>query len=341
MQAKYTYYPDSMAPHSVRRDAQTYHYATDMRGSVLALFSSSNTVVNQYAYLPFGEGQTTSETVANPLRFAGRELDGSSGLYYNNARWYDPSLHRFVSEDPIGTDGGMNLYSYVENDPVNSADPSGLMGCTRRGSRGVADILGVRVVGPWIHNGPWQCDYWGMPVQDYRDLRTEYARICTWSWHCPGEQDPWAEHSSCRLAHCELRPPSPPERKMVVDRLNTLRTEDDFCRRVSAAGLDMANRQLGIFDNNASYLERRNGRLRRRYVWGNAPYHIRLGGPVMYLYRGRMAWDSGEPIVHEAIHGLFDPNFRIPSYYSDWADTTEIGLSIDESARYCMRLRGR
>jgi len=76
---------------------------------------------------PFRRGaDPPTEAIANPLRFAGRELDGSSELYYHEARWYDPSLHRFVSEDPIGIEGGINLYSYVENDPVNAADPSGL-----------------------------------------------------------------------------------------------------------------------------------------------------------------------------------------------------------------------
>jgi len=57
--------------------------------------------------IPFGEAQaSTTETVPNRIRFAGRELEGASGLYYNNARWYDPQLHRFISEDPIGIAAG-------------------------------------------------------------------------------------------------------------------------------------------------------------------------------------------------------------------------------------------
>jgi RHS repeat-associated protein len=83
-------------------------------------------VVNQYSYLPFGEAQTATEGVTNRIRYAGRELESMSGLYYNNARWYDPQLHRFISEDPIGIAGGLNLYSYTANDPVNFVDPSGL-----------------------------------------------------------------------------------------------------------------------------------------------------------------------------------------------------------------------
>jgi len=126
VQAKYTYYP-SGEPHSVLRGGQTYYYATDVQGSVLALFNSSNTVVNQYSYLPFGESQTTSEGVTNRLRYTGRELESETGLYYNNARWYDPQLHRFISEDPIGAEGGLNQYEYVGNDPANFVDPTGLI----------------------------------------------------------------------------------------------------------------------------------------------------------------------------------------------------------------------
>jgi RHS repeat-associated protein len=85
--------------------------------------------MNQYTYLPFGEAQSTSETVTNRIRYTGRELESESGLYYNNARWYDPALHRFISEDPIGLGGGINQYAYTANDPVNYTDASGLDPC--------------------------------------------------------------------------------------------------------------------------------------------------------------------------------------------------------------------
>lgn len=58
-----------------------------------------------------------------------RELAAGTGLYYVRARWYDPKLARFVSEDPIGLAGGINTYAYVGNSPVNATDPSGLNPC--------------------------------------------------------------------------------------------------------------------------------------------------------------------------------------------------------------------
>jgi len=57
---------------------------------------------------------------------AGREYDQESALYYMRYRYYDPDLGRFLSEDPIGITGGLNLYAYAGNDPLNHRDPTGL-----------------------------------------------------------------------------------------------------------------------------------------------------------------------------------------------------------------------
>lgn len=58
--------------------------------------------------------------------FSGREWDADAKLQNNRARWYDPTIGRFLSEDPIGFDSGdPNLYRYAGNDPINFRDPSG------------------------------------------------------------------------------------------------------------------------------------------------------------------------------------------------------------------------
>jgi RHS repeat-associated protein len=59
--------------------------------------------------------------------FTGREWDPEIGLYYYRARYYDPRLGRFISEDPIGFAGGVDQYAYVGNQPVNGWDPLGLV----------------------------------------------------------------------------------------------------------------------------------------------------------------------------------------------------------------------
>ena len=125
---EYTYYPGIDQPHSVRRvsDRAVFYYSTELPGHVTGLVNASNQVVNQYIYGPFGQALTVTEQVAQPFRFAGREYDSEDGLYYYRSRFYDPQLARFVSEDPIGLDGGINPFAYVGNDPTNKRDPSGL-----------------------------------------------------------------------------------------------------------------------------------------------------------------------------------------------------------------------
>ncbi|PYP21363.1 MAG: hypothetical protein DMD55_20340, partial [Gemmatimonadetes bacterium] len=58
-----------------------------------------------------------------------QEYDQETGLYHMGARYYDPVLGRWLSEDPAGIAGGTNLYTYAGNDPVNGRDPSGLYTC--------------------------------------------------------------------------------------------------------------------------------------------------------------------------------------------------------------------
>ena len=58
--------------------------------------------------------------------YTGREWDPEINLYYYRARYYDPKIGRFISEDPIGFEGGLNFYAYVFNNPGNFVDPWGL-----------------------------------------------------------------------------------------------------------------------------------------------------------------------------------------------------------------------
>lgn len=82
--------------------------------------------MNHFLYDSYGK--LISQTGTTPrYGFAGRELDTESGLYFNRARYYDPLVGRFISEDPSEFAGGdANLYRYVGNSPTNAVDPSGL-----------------------------------------------------------------------------------------------------------------------------------------------------------------------------------------------------------------------
>jgi RHS repeat-associated protein len=81
--------------------------------------------VERYSYDVFGEPSATS-SIGNPYLFTGREYDNETGNYYYRARYYNPSIGRFLQPDPVGHADSMNLYSYVGNNPLNWIDPYGL-----------------------------------------------------------------------------------------------------------------------------------------------------------------------------------------------------------------------
>ena len=83
------------------------------------------TTLKQYPASYWGEVAADTGFVVR-FRHAGREYDAEAGIYYNRARYYDPQLARFLSEDPAGIAGGLNLYTYVGDDPINVGDAGGL-----------------------------------------------------------------------------------------------------------------------------------------------------------------------------------------------------------------------
>lgn len=106
----------------------------------------AGTVTTEYTYEPFGNTTVTGASNANPFQYTGREADGT-GLYYYRARYYHPTLQRFIAEDPIGFLGGLNAYAYVINNPLNRVDRRGLRPGDRyptlddAGREAVCDIL--------------------------------------------------------------------------------------------------------------------------------------------------------------------------------------------------------
>ena len=125
--ATYSHGEEVDQPLAMTRGADSYFYHTDHLGSVRLLTDAAGAVANAYDYDAFGNLEATSfETVVSPYAFTARERDPESGLMFYRARYYDPRIGRFISEDPIGFAGeDLNLYRYVFNGSVNMIDPNG------------------------------------------------------------------------------------------------------------------------------------------------------------------------------------------------------------------------
>lgn len=108
------------------------YFLLDHANSTVALSDASGNVAQRQQYEAFGAGASGG---LSRFTYTGRELDPTTALMYYRARWYDPEIGRFLSEDPIGRGakqnpgiitGDLNLYSYVRNSPLKLTDPMGL-----------------------------------------------------------------------------------------------------------------------------------------------------------------------------------------------------------------------
>jgi RHS repeat-associated protein len=112
----------------VAPDGQTY-YDFDALGSTAGLSGSTGRYMNHYAYDPFGASLLSNETTANPFRYVGERgvMEIGTGLKFMRARDYMTNLGRFISEDPLGLQGGdTNLQRYGFNNPITNSDSTGL-----------------------------------------------------------------------------------------------------------------------------------------------------------------------------------------------------------------------
>ncbi len=97
----------------------------DQVTSTTAVSGHNGGTTQSIKYSAFGQVQSSTGSSPNRLKYTGREDDGS-GFYYYRARYYDPGIGRFISEDPKGFDAGLNFYAYVGNNPLIANDPDGL-----------------------------------------------------------------------------------------------------------------------------------------------------------------------------------------------------------------------
>ncbi|AKG34398.1 RHS repeat-associated core domain-containing protein [Paenibacillus durus] len=106
-----------------------YYYLYNGHGDVVQIVDTSGNPVNSYAYDAWGNITSQTEGTSNSFKYAGEVYDAETGLYYLRARYYDPSIGRFLNEDTyegqIDNPLSQNLYTYVENNPLIYTDPTG------------------------------------------------------------------------------------------------------------------------------------------------------------------------------------------------------------------------
>jgi RHS repeat-associated protein len=117
---------DAVEPGSWR----TVYYHNDHLGTPQRITDAAGTVVWSASYDAYGKAttQTTANAataVTSNLRYPGQYWDAETGLHYNDRRYYDPDAGRYTARDPIGFEGGINLYAYAGASPHRFVDPTG------------------------------------------------------------------------------------------------------------------------------------------------------------------------------------------------------------------------
>ncbi len=105
--------------------AQAQYYHSDGLGSIVGLANNTDSTTQTERFDAWGTTLNGTIPQSAQYGYTGREPD-ETGLIYYRARYTEPTIGRFLSRDPIGLQGGINLYGYVENNPLNNSDASGL-----------------------------------------------------------------------------------------------------------------------------------------------------------------------------------------------------------------------
>ncbi|NHZ39904.1 RHS repeat-associated core domain-containing protein [Massilia aquatica] len=119
----------AVAIDNARQGTRVFHFHTDLVGAPLEVTDEAGQIAWAGKYKAWGKVEAGEDAalvarIDQPLRFPGQYEDQATGLHYNTFRYYDPDVGRYISQDPIGLDGGANLYAYAPN-PSGWMDPLG------------------------------------------------------------------------------------------------------------------------------------------------------------------------------------------------------------------------
>ena len=136
------------------------------RGDVTDLITGGSNGCARYEYEPFGASPAVAGPGSCRYRFSSKELDDVSGGYYYGFRFFSPQLARWLNRDPIEEAGGLNVYAFLDNAPIDYVDELGLSGQNPCGSRKMAEASSSHMVGLlalWhrVNHDEWFWNYFG------------------------------------------------------------------------------------------------------------------------------------------------------------------------------------
>lgn len=139
-----------------RQAENNYNYLYDGKGNVISVINSAGMQEAQYKYNAFGKLLAKSGTLEQPFQFSTKRYEPQTGLNYYGYRLYNPSIERWMNRDPLSEKGGINLYAFVQNDPVNMIDPFGLKPSKCQVCQYTAiAVCGVGSAGVALFTGGW------------------------------------------------------------------------------------------------------------------------------------------------------------------------------------------
>ena len=225
----YIYGPSGLISR-INASNETRYYVYDYRGSTVAMTDANNAanITHKYQYDDFGKLLRSIETDENPFRFVGKYgvMYENDALTFMRARYYDPEIGRFLSEDPVWS---TYLYSYADNNPITGIDPEG-----KSTQKEIDGVLKNTIIGIWSEilpakYGKYKFALYGI---DYAVHGTTWRQVISdIAWEVAGVSKLLGWHIT----------PIKVEVDLIKDYVDAVETLNDATNKLAIATVDLHN----------------------------------------------------------------------------------------------------